>query len=225
MTPPTIKQQLKQLILDAISANYSAESCQDRIVTGNHYQSLQLGETRTQGFRTPRLEFLSQIEFKGRKVLDIGSNLGELSRTVRQLGARLVDGFEYDPYFIEIANLVNAHNDVTRVSFHQRDATDPAIYREHYDIVLAFSVFTYASRALEQIAAITDELFVLETHKLEKNLEHDYIAPVARFFPHYRILGESEWGTVMDPNESRAVVVFAKDASKLPAPRTASATP
>ncbi len=219
METPTIKQQLKQLILDAISANYTAESCQDRIITGNHYQSLQLGDTRTQGFRTPRLEFLSQLDFAGRKVLDLGSNLGELSRTVRQLGATLVDGFEYDPYFIEIANLVNAYNEVTRVSFFQRDATNPAIYQEHYDIVLAFSVFTYASRALEQIAAITDELFVLETHKLEGNLEADYIQPVARYFPHYRILGESEWGTVMDPTQSRAVIVFAKEASKLPAPK------
>lgn len=217
MPTPTTKQQLRQLILDAISANYTAESCQDRIITGNHYQSLQLGDTRTQGFRTPRLEFLSQIDFADRRVLDIGSNLGELSRTVRQLGASLVDGFEYDPYFIEIANLVNAYNDVTRVSFFQRDATNPAIYREHYDIVLAFSVFTYASRALEQIAAITDELFILETHKLENNLESDYIRPVARYFPHYRILGETEWGTAMDQNQSRAVIVFAKEESKLPA--------
>ena len=112
---------------------------------------------------------------------------------------------------------MNAYNDVTRVSFHQRDATNPAIYREHYDIVLAFSVFTYASRALEQIAAVTDELFILETHKLENNLESDYIRPVARFFPHYRILGETEWGTAMDQNQSRAVIVFAKEESKLPA--------
>lgn len=207
---------MKELILRAIAANYSSESCKERIITGNHYQSLQLGDTQTQGFRTPRLEFLSQIDFKGRKVLDLGSNLGELSRTVRKLGATLVDGYEYDPYFLEIANLVNAYNAVSRVSFYQRDVTDPAIYGEHYDVVMAFSVFTYASSVLPQLAAITDELFILETHKLEKNLESDYLNPVAKFFPHYRILGQTEWGTVMDPNESRSVIVFAKEASKLP---------
>jgi SAM-dependent methyltransferase len=209
---PSTKDDLKDLILKSLDTDYVSESCKDSIQTGNHYQSLTLGDVRTTGFRTDREEFLDQINFQGKKVLDLGSNLGEISRVARTRGAYLVDGFEYDQYFLEIANLVNAYNNVTRVSFYQRDITDPSVYTEHYDIVLAFSVFTYVHSALEQIAAITNQLFILETHKLEGNFDSDYLRPVLQYFPYCKILGESEWGAKFDASEKRAVVAFAKDA-------------
>lgn len=217
MATPTIKPELRELILKALKLNYLSVSCKDAVQTGNAYQSLSLGDTSTAGFRTSRMEVLDQIDFGGKTVLDLGSNLGEISRSVRERGATLVDGFEYDSYFVEIANLANAFNDVTRVSFYQRDVTDPAIYKEHYDIVLAFSVFHYASTVLTQLAEITDELFVLETHKLEDNLESGYINPVKRYFPFYKILGTTEWGASMDASEKRAVIVFARKESVLAA--------
>lgn len=210
METPSAKNELKELILESLKLGYMAQSCKDGIQTGNHYQSVTLGNEQTSGFRTDREEFLDQIDFEGKKVLDLGSNLGELSRAARARGACLVDGFEYDQYFLEISSLVNAYNETSRVSFHRRDATDPSIYSEHYDIVLAFSVFTYISSVLEQIAEITDQLLVLETHKLEENLESSYLTPVLRYFPHYEILGESEWGTQFDARGKRAVIVFAK---------------
>ena len=93
MTSPTaaaviggLKSKLKQLILEAIRVSYTSESNINRSQTGNHYQSLQLGESRTQGFRSPRFEFLDQIDFSGRKVLDLGCNLGEISRAARARG-------------------------------------------------------------------------------------------------------------------------------------------
>jgi SAM-dependent methyltransferase len=213
MDTPSIKQELKDLIIKSLSFAYISESCKDGIQTGNHYQSLTLGEARTAGFRADRREFLDEINFEGKKVLDLGSNLGEISRTARTRGARLVDGFEYDRFFLEIAQAVNAYNGVTRVSFYQRDITNPSLYQEHYDIVLAFSVFTYIHSVLEQIAEITDQLLILETHKLEGNLESDYLKPVSLHFPYYRVLGESEWGVRGDASEKRAVIAFAKQES------------
>jgi len=141
----------------------------------------------------------------------LGSNLGEISRAARARGAALVDGYEYDPFFVEMAQVLDAYNGTTGVSFFQRDITDPEIYVDHYDLVLAFSVFTYIHPVLERLAEITDEALVVETHKLDGNLDKGYLAPVRRFLPIYKVLGESDWGRALPANERRAVVVFARD--------------
>lgn len=208
--PPSLRSRIHELLGDALQAQYTSESCRDRIQTGNHYQSVKLGAQKSNGFRTDRSEFLDQINFANAKVLDLGSNLGELSRAARERGAWLVDGFEYDPFFIETAQLLNAYNDITRVSFYNRDISNPGIYSERYDIVLAFSVFTYIHSVLPQLAEITDQILVIETHKLDGNLERDYLAQVSRYFPYYRILGQSDWGRTFKTTEKRAVVAFAK---------------
>ena len=214
MTHATGRDALRELIDGALKRSYTSESCQDAIKTGNHYQSIALGESSTTGFRTQRAEFLDRIDFEGQKVLDLGANLGEMSRGARARGASLVDGFEYDPYFIEIADLVSAFNETTRVSFYRRDITDPEIYRERYDIVLAFSVFIYIDKVIEQLAKFTDVL-VIETHKLVGNLDETYIDPVSEFFPVYELLGTTEWGTMHDKSVERAVLVFAKNQKAL----------
>ena len=208
--PPTLRSKIHEVLSDALQAQYTSESCQDRIQTGNHYQSVKLGSQKSTGFRTERAEFLDQINFANTKVLDLGSNLGELSRAARERGAWLVDGFEYDPFFIETAQLINAYNGVSRVSFYNRDISNPGIYSEHYDIVLAFSVFTYIHSVLPQLAEITDQILVIETHKLDGNLERDYLAQVSRYFPYHRVLGQSDWGRTFDMTEKRAVIAFAK---------------
>jgi SAM-dependent methyltransferase len=206
---PTIKPDLHELILRGLRTRYTSESCQDGIQTGNHYQSVLLGDARTEGFRTAREEFLDRIPFAGKKVLDLGSNLGELSRAARARGAAVVDGFESDPFFVELANAINAHNDVTRVSFFERDITDPSVYNEEYDIVLAFSVFTYISGVLDAIARVTREVIVIETHKLDDNLR-GYVAPAAKFFPSWKQLGVSEWSSASPAEGTRAVLAFAR---------------
>src|SRR5712691_1055079 len=140
---PTLKSELKQLILDGLRRRYVSVSGDDGIETGNHYQSVTLGDERTSGFRSDRAAFLDQIDFRGKRVLDLGANLGEISRAARARGAAVVDGYEYDTFFVEIAQVLNAYNGTTGVSFYQRDITDPTAYDEHFDVVLAFSVFTY----------------------------------------------------------------------------------
>ena len=214
-TPPTIKHDLKQLILQGLAAQYISESCAGGVETGNHYQSVWLGDEVTSGFRTQRYDLLDRISFERKTVLDLGSNLGELSRAARARGAALVDGFEYDPFFVEMASAINAYNETTRVSFYQRDITDPAIYREPYDIVLAFSVFIYIEDRLSEIAAITKELLIVETHKLVGNLEPTYLDPLRAHFAAYEILGETEWGTPHSEDVRRAVVALARDSETL----------
>ncbi len=215
MDAPDLKPGLRRLVLDALDDPYQSNSCQDGIPTDNHYQSITLGTETTPGFRSVRDDVLDQIDFVGKTVLDLGSNLGELSRAARGRGATLVDGFEYDPYFVDVANAVNAFNGVTRVSFFERDITAEATFTERYDIVLAFSVWVYVRPLLPLVTGIANDLFVLETHRLEDNLADYYLAPVLELMPHHRTLGDSEWGLVGGDRGRRAVVAFARSQETL----------
>ncbi|MDO9458649.1 MAG: class I SAM-dependent methyltransferase, partial [Alphaproteobacteria bacterium] len=99
-------------------------------------KAIERGERLHKGGRPYRESFMNQIDFRGRTVLDIGANTGENSRIARRLGATLVDGYEYDPYFVEIGRLVNAAAGMTRVSLFQGDATRPELFDGmKYDIV------------------------------------------------------------------------------------------
>jgi hypothetical protein len=212
MEVPSLKGELRELIARYLELYYVSESSKDGINTENRYQPVRLGDLEVAGVRSVRDGFLDQVDFAGKKVLDLGSNLGELSRGARARGASLVDGFEYDPFFVELATAIDAYQQVTRVSYHERDITDPSVYRDHYDVVLAFSVFVYIEAVLEQLASITDELLLLETHRLEDNLEDYYVRVVGKHFPHYAILGESDWDVRLGgEGDRRAVVAFAKN--------------
>jgi SAM-dependent methyltransferase len=204
------------LIHRGLADEYISRSCQDAIETGNHYQSVRLGQEVTEGFRTTRFDILDQIDFRDRSVLDLGSNLGEISRAARERGAALVDGYEYDQYFVDMANLINAYNGTTRVSFFQRDITDRASYSQSYDIVMALAVFIYVQPVLAELATITRLGLILETHRLDDNLESLYLPAIREHFPAYRMLRETEWGV---PHEDgpvrRAFLAFARDEASL----------
>ncbi len=209
-----LQGRLQGLIRDGLGLPYTSHSGFDGTATGNHYQSVDLGEEATTGFRGDRAAVLDCIDFRARKVLDLGSNLGEMSRAARVRGARLVDGVEYDPFFVELAQLITAYNRQSRVSFRQGDVTDPELYEERYDVVLALSVFHYVSRVLPQLAAITDVL-IIETHLLHGNFDRGYLAPIQKHFPAMRVLGQTDWGQVGDGSEVRLVAAFAKDRDTL----------
>jgi SAM-dependent methyltransferase len=207
------RARVRELILESLAAPYTSRSGTDGTLTGNHYQSVRLDGEPTGGFRTNREEILDRVDFRGRKVLDLGANLGEMSRSARARGARLVQGLEYDPFFVEIAQLVTAYNGISRVSFQQADITDPAAYEERYDIVLALSVYHYLRQALDPLARCTDVL-VLETHKLDGNLDRTYLGPIQERFPYMRILGETDFGWT-DAGKARCVIAFAKTREQL----------
>jgi 2-polyprenyl-3-methyl-5-hydroxy-6-metoxy-1,4-benzoquinol methylase len=212
--PPSLEPRLRELVSDALALPYVSVSNTDSVETGNHYQSVTLGAERTQGFRSDRRLFLDRVDFDGAKVLDLGSNLGELSRDVRSLGAYLVDGYEYDPFFVELAQALNVLNSTTRVSFFVRDITDPRSYVEPYDIVMAFSVAHYIYPVLARVAAVTRRLLIVETHKLEDNLEQQYIAPVSPYLPAHELLGFSDWSSQREDGQ-RAVLAFARTDEEL----------
>ena len=205
--------QLRQLVMEALDEPYSSFSSTDDSETGNRYQAVSLGEFTTRGLREGRDRFLDVLDLEGKRVLDLGSNLGEISRQARARGAALVDGFEIDPYFIEIADLVNVATGTTHVSFFERDLADPDVYRERYDIVLAFSVFRFIVDRLDRLAAITD-VVVLEGHTLRGNFEQRYMRRVTRWFPAYRVLGESDAARTQQ-EDARAVMLFARDEQSL----------
>ena len=215
MTRPDLGPALRELILGALATPYVSESCCDGVQTGNHYQSVALGAETTEGFRSARTEILDRIDFADKDVLDLGSNLGELSRAARARGARLVDGYELDPFFVDVANTINAYNRTSRVSFHVRDITDPGAYTDEYDIVLAFSVAHYVYSVLDALARTARQLLVVETHRLEDNLESQYIRPLQPLFPAHEILGGSEWSVFGEASERRAVIAFARDEQAL----------
>jgi SAM-dependent methyltransferase len=204
------KSELQALITSALDLDYVSESCRDGIQTGNHYQSVRLGASVTTGFRSDRAEILDQIDFRGRTVLDLGSNLGELSRAARRRGATRVVGVEYDEFFVAIARGLNVLDGTDGVVFEQGDIGEPQLYDEHFDIVLAFSVFQYMAGLLDHVCRVTDQLLVVETHKLEGNLAAHYIEPVAQHLPSFRVLGRSDWGLAKKAG-ARAVMAFARD--------------
>jgi SAM-dependent methyltransferase len=213
---PSTRALLQELILWCLGLDYISYSCKDGIQTGNHYQTVHFGESKTAGFRSDRAELMDKVDFRSKRVLDLGSNLGELARAARDRGAEIVDGFEYDPFFIEVAQLLNAYNSTTRVSFFRRDITNEIVYQGRYDLVMAFAVWTYVAPILQRISQITDVLLV-ETHNLQGNLQTDYVDHLTRFFPRHVVLGESDWGRNQDSVGRRVVLLCAKNDAVLTA--------
>ena len=223
---PSIKEELKSVILKGLRVNYDSQVGK----RGNRYQTITLGDVEVHGQRTDRSEMLDQVDFEGKKVLDLGCNFGQVSRGARSRGAYLVDGYEIDPFFLEIARAISAYEEETRVSFYRRDIADPSSYVEHYDIVLAFSVWAFLSHSLDKVAEITEQLLIVETHELEQTMvreDHcpgappspsslsDYLAQASTWFPCHRILGSTD-------GQRRAIIAFAKDESALAAGLKAS---
>ena len=69
-------------------------------------KSVQLRDAVYKGFRTVRSSVLAGLNIQNAKVLDLGCNLGEMSRLARKQGAALVDGFEYDSFFVQIGQVI-----------------------------------------------------------------------------------------------------------------------
>ncbi len=211
---PTARDRLEELIRWCLALDYVSRSSKNGIETGNHYQSVLLGDIRTSGFRSDRAEFLDRVDFRAKRVLDLGANLGETSRAARARGADLVDGFEQDPFFVEVAQLLNAFNSTERVSFFRRDITDASSYTGRYDLVMALAVWTFVAPRLASIAGVTD-VVLIETHNLDGNLQSDYLDVLSHHFPAHRVLGESDWGRSHGPEGGRAVVLGAKTEAAL----------
>ncbi len=209
---PSFRTEFREMIIKATKVPYVARSIFQSILTGNNYQTLDLGDTQRLGGRPSRENFLFQIDFRGKTVLDLGANTGENSRIARRLGATLVDGFEYDPFFVEIGRAINAVSGMTRVSLFQGDCTKPALFTGmKYDLVLALAVWVYLQDTMKQVAEITDTM-IFETHTLDHGVEF-YYSNVLPYFPHAVALGLTD--KPMDPHKSRMFLLFGKNREKL----------
>lgn len=208
---PSMKPRNIETLRVAMGQVYTSVSSKDDIRTGNNYQSVDLDTTLIIGGRPSRNLFFNHVNFRGKHVLDIGANMGESSRLARRRGADLVDGYEYDPFFVETGRMINAVSGATRVSLFQGDATNPALYDGmKYDLVIAFSVWVYIDKLLEKIAGITDAVF-FETHTLGHGMDM-YTRPMSQHFPHFQIIGYEQQ---QDMSQSRGVLMFAKTQAAL----------
>jgi len=205
-------RSLRNLIITSLGKKYVSKSSFMDYETGNRYQSVRLGSEVVDGYRSNRSDLFQTFDFSGRSVLDCGCNIGELSRLARLRGAKLVDGYEYDNYFVEIGRLINAYNGTTRVSFYNRDVTKPDSFDDYFDVTMAFSVYPYISQVLNEIARITGEALIVETHDIKPDLKKIYIDPLIKLFPYYTFLTTTDFGR---GEEKRAIFVFAKQERSL----------
>jgi hypothetical protein len=211
---PSLRKKLAAVISEAVKTPYISTSIHAEIKTGNSYQTLSLGDGKKTSGRQDRMAYLRQIEFRNKSVLDLGANTGEMSRSARALGASLVDGYEYDPYFVEIGRAVNALVGTTRVSLFQDDCTRPAIYKDlHYDIVLALNVWVYIEGVMSVLKDVAP-IFVFETHTLDHGMNF-YYNRLARWFSVSACIGLTDMGE--DPHKSRAFLVLANNPAVLEA--------
>lgn len=207
-----LRENLKALILSGLAERYVSTSSYQEIKTGNFYQTVQLGEQRAEGFRSDRSDLFAAFDFSGHRVLDCGSNIGELSRLARKRGAWLVDGYEYDPFFVQLASLINAFNDVTRVSFYQKDLTVPETFQDEFDIALAFSVFPYIRPVLPELTSHVTTALLLETHDVDDRIREKYLHPLRDFFPHHTFVKFTDHG---NGRGQRAVFLLTKQETTL----------
>jgi SAM-dependent methyltransferase len=210
--PGNLDKVVEQIIETMNSQSYVSISSLDNIKTGNNYQSIVFDKVLKGGGRPARDLLVRSLNLKGKTVVDLGANTGEMSRIARRLGADLVDGFEYDKFFVETGRLVNGVTGTTRVSLFQADITDRRFYADKkYDIVFAFSVFVYIRHALADLARVT-KVLILETHTLDHGLPM-YIDAVTQHFPAYRMVGMTDMHK--NPHKSRALIAFAANEQAL----------
>lgn len=141
-----------------------------------------------------------RLELEGQTVLDLGCGFGDLSRAARARGAALVDGFDRDQNRIRVARLLNAYHDVTRVSYYERDVSDPESYSEPYDIVLALSVPTEVAGVVSRLANITRRLLVVGLFGSEAE-DSSLLASIEGAFPRHEIAGA-------EAGEGRYVIAY-----------------
>ena len=105
-------ENIDRTVRKTLTCSYTSYSSVQEIPTGNHYQSVRLGDDVLPGFRSRRDQLFSCLDFSGRCVLDIGSNLGENARLCADRGASRVYAVEYDPLFSALSGLILSETDI-----------------------------------------------------------------------------------------------------------------
>ena len=136
------------------------------------------------------LEFMADLDLKGKKVLDLGCGSGILSIAAEKLGADSVYAIDYDPLSVE-NTIENARiNNGMKIAARQGDVAD--FKKGEYDLVLANINKKVLMDNLLQIQRLikTDGQLMLsgilksDIAEIEKHIQS---------FPNKKILTKSEW--------------------------------
>ena len=158
--------------------------------------------------------FLARLDLRGRRVLVIGSGLGELARLVRARGAGLVDVLEPDADRARTERLITAHEDVTRVFFFDRAVGDPQGFAPGYGLALAPLGTDDLEPALEDLSRNAKVLVAPLPVSRGKAEVPDAVHAA---FPHHEVLGAGGSANGGRSRATRRRVALAAERSDLDA--------
>ena len=158
--------------------------------TGGAYQTIRLGEHVQPGFRVERPNLLSGVELENRTACDLGANLGEVSRELKRRGASLVDAYEYDPLFTQLARYITAYNGFSDVSHFQADVSEEGFLRREYDVCVGLSAYSFMRHNIDYICRQVSEQLIIETHRVrDERWTKVYVDPIKGHFSHWCCYG------------------------------------
>lgn len=183
MTKQTLTAQLQTLLTEIESTDIW------RSVLDNEGQLLASGA----GCFEDGIHSKHQIDFKGKSVADLGSNLGHFSRRAARQGAQVVHGYDLDDRLSQAARLLTALRGIDNVHFHScdilRDApTDVADMALLIDVIGKNIVASGRLRgfidALQRYGSKELILTVRPMYRIQKDLHSSVQALESLYGPH-----------------------------------------
>jgi SAM-dependent methyltransferase len=205
---------IEQLIRRVLQKNIASYSSLNGIVTGNAYQSVRLRGEVLPGFRRPSDGMFAGLQLEGRRIVDLGCNLGEHARLAACANAVFVEGIEYEELFVRIAGLVNVFNRIDNILIRQGDITRPGCLTKKYDIALCLSAYVYLRENIKEITDNVLRMLILETHALDRGWFRYYIGEVSRYLPYWIIYGFTDHGAKLQV-QKRACIAFARERDEI----------
>jgi len=188
-----LQQQIERVLEAALGQEVMSESPHQS--TGNAYQTVQLGDGARAGFRAARENLFAGFDVEGRAVCDLGANLGEIARDLRRAGASLVDAYEYDSFFTQLARYLTAHSGLSDVSHFQADVSQSGFMRRRYDVGVGLSAFSFMRTNLDYLCEQISDLMIIETHEVRDGSWHArYVRRIAEQLPHWCCFGSVTHG-------------------------------
>jgi SAM-dependent methyltransferase len=209
-----LDSSIDQLIRQALQQKIASYSSLNGIVTGNAYQSVRLRGEVLPGFRCPSEGVFAGLQLEGRRIVDLGCNLGEHARLAACASAAFVEGIEYEELFVRIAGLINVFNRIDNILIRQGDITRSGCLTKKYDIALCFSAYVYVRENIKEIIDKITRVLVVETHALDRGWFGYYVGEVSRYLPYWIIYGFTDHGAKLEL-QKRACIAFAREREEI----------
>ena len=121
----------------------------------------------------PLARSLCAVDFTGKTVVDLGSNIGFYAFLAGICGAREVHALDYGPDIVRIGELLAARHGLERVRFLQTDfyGTLPA---EDYDIALMLDIIGHNKVRKGRVDALMDTVMRYSGKELVVNVRPEY---------------------------------------------------